>query len=273
MIQFIHPHPAGAAITLLCKTAHSPWRLTRKAGAAAPATVEDGELRAWGSRAGDQGLVIDYEGLTNGQPFSYQLFSEQDGAWLAEGSPKSATPGYRSEALYASPDFAGLVRNRLEVTLAGDLGAGKLAHSEGHIPVLSSYPQIDSVRLPVVTVILADRHAEARGVGDVVAKTLEGLEEIEQLGWLDRSTLQVTAWAPSHEHRIRLRDALQRALMLNMSIFAHAGYDLLDVSERDDQDFEQFGVPVFMSVFTVSSVHAAIVEARSNAIQTVEQLR
>lgn len=269
MIQFIHALPAGTSALLLLRTEHAPWRLVRKLDSA-PADVDDGELRLFGSQDGDLGQVIDYEGLIDGRETFYQLFSEQGGAWLPEGEPKSCTPQYLLEPLFASPDFPGLVRSRIESALAAEVAADRLYHPSGFIPVMTAYPREGSVRFPVVTVVLKDRRAEVRGVGEYIQETEQTDAWSEFQGWLDRSTLEIAVWALGHADRVRLRDAVQRALMLNLQILAAAGYDLPDISEHDDQDFERYQAPVYQSIFNLSAVHPALVRTEYRKIASIE---
>lgn len=269
MIQFIHAPSAGTSALLQLYTTTAPWRLVRKLDSA-PTDVDDGELRFFGSETGELGQVLDYEDLINGRETFYQLFAEQDGAWEPEGEPKSVTPQYLLEPLFASPDFAGLVRNRLEAAMAAEVAADLLDHPSGFIPVMTAYPREGSVRFPLVTVVLKDRHDEVRGIGDYISEQEQATAWFDSHGWLDRSVLEIAVWSLSHADRVRLRDAVQRALMHNIQIFASAGYDQLSISEHDDQDFERYSAPVFQSVFNLSALHPAVVRTEYRKIANVE---
>ena len=275
MIQFSHAPPCGnaVAISLRIPTQASAWRLLRRAdddftGAADAAAIRIAE----GGENGDEFVpVLDYTGLTNGVPAWYQEYEQIDGLWEATGDPIEVTPAYLAEPLYASPDLTSLLRERLTLALQAEVIAGRLRHESGAVPVLSAYPQIEAIRLPVVTVILTDRHAEVRGIGEIVTPdTCGGTYWDTFEGWMDSSTVQIAVWALNHEDRLRLRDAVQRAILLNLPILDAAGFDLPDLSESDSQDFESYSAPIYQSIFSLSCLHAALVRSRFSAIRIVE---
>jgi hypothetical protein len=217
--------------------------------------------------------VLDYQNLINGQVYWYQHYLQVDGDWVPSGDPVSVTPAYLAEPLYATPDLASFVRERLALGLAAEVQAGHLRHDNNAIPVLSAQPLIDAVKLPVVTVILTDRHAEVRGIGEGVLPDLwDAAENTWSVyeGWLDRSTVQVAVWSLNHQDRLRLRDAVQRVLMLNLAVFDAAGFLTPELSEADSANFESFDAPVYQSVFTLSCLHVSVVRAKVPAIRISE---
>ena len=278
MIQFLHAPPCGnaVAISLRIPAQVSAWRLLRRldddfAGESDPNAI----LIADDQGAGDFELapVLDYTGLTNGVAVWYQEYEQTDGLWEAAGDPVSATPAYLAEPLYASPDLASLLRERLTLALQAEVIAGRLRHESGGIPVLSAYPLIESIRLPVVTVILENRHAEVRGIGEIVTPdAFDGSYWDTFEGWMDRSTVQIAVWALNHEDRLRLRDAAQRAILLNLPILDAAGFLLPDLSESDSQDFESYSAPIYQSIFSLSCLHAALVRSQFSPINIVEAI-
>lgn len=271
MIQFIHAPSCGTAIRLALYTspASTRWRLLRKQGSA-PADETDGYLVHEGDRSGQLGTLLDTDDLVNGLEYSYQLFEYIDG-WQASADPRSATPAYLVEPLYASPDFVGFVQRRLESALEAEVAGGLLGHTEGFIPVMIGYPAYESVRFPVVTVILEERRPQERGVGEIISQDLwDGSVWSELEGWFDRSTLQIGVWAFNHSERRRLRDSVQRALMLNMPVMASVGYDQIEISERDAQDFESYSAPVFQTLFSLSALHSSVVRTKYLPIDSTE---
>ena len=279
-INFAHAPPCGNAVSLVImpvrrdETWASAWRLLRRfdddfiAGADDPeAVVVDA-----GAEASEMFSVFDYQGLVNGQPTWYQHYVRfDDDAWEAAGDPVSVTPAYLAEPLFASPDLAGLVRERLALGLAEEVKIGRLRHETGAIPVLTAQPLIDQVKLPVVTVILTDRRAEVRGIGEgLLPDQFDGEFWSVYEGWLDRSTVQVAVWSLNHSDRLRLRDAVQRILMLNLPVLDAAGYLTPDLSAADSADFESYGAPVFQSVFTLSCLHAALVRDQAHPLRITE---
>lgn len=280
MIQFVHALPAGNAVslTLLPVTGAAAWRLLRRtdddfAGVNDPNAklIAEGDAFASSGPMDRFQPILDFSGLVNGQPTYYQHYVQIDDAWEVSGSPVAITPAYRAEPLYASPDLAGLVRERLVLALAEEVKAGRLRHESGAIPVLLAQPLIEQVKLPLVTVILTERRAEVRSIGeDLLPDLLEGDYWSTFEGWLDRSLIQIAVWALNHEDRLRLRDAVQRILMLNLPILDAAGYITPEVSEVDSTDFESYNAPVFQSVFTLSCLHASLVRDQAPILRLTE---
>ena len=278
-INFAHAPPCGNAVSLAVMPVRrgdawaSAWRLLRRtddafAGADDPTAV----VVAEGDDASELFSVFDYQGLTNGQPTWYQHYVRfGDEPWEPHGDPVSITPAYLAEPLFASPDLAGLVRERLALGLAEEVKVGRLRHETGAIPVLTAQPLIDQVKLPVVTVILTDRRAEVRGIGEgLLPDQFDGEFWSVYEGWLDRSTLQIAVWSLNHSDRLRLRDAVQRILMLNLPVLDAAGYLTPDLSEADSADFENYGAPTFQSIFTLSCLHAALVRDQAIPLRITE---
>ena len=274
-INFAHAPPCGNAVSLTVMPVAwaTAWRLLRRldadfVGADDPAAVRVAE----GDAGREMFSVFDYQGLTNGQPTWYQHYVRfGDEPWEPAGDPVSVTPAYLAEPLYASPDLAGLVRERLALGLAEEVKAGRLRHETGAIPVLTAQPLIDQVKLPVVTVILTDRRAEVRGIGEgLLPDQFDGEFWSVYEGWLDRSTLQIAVWSLNHSDRLRLRDAVQRILMLNLPVLDAAGYLTPDLSEADSADFENYGAPTFQSIFTLSCLHAALVRDQAIPLRITE---
>lgn len=274
-INFVHAPPCGNAVSLTVMPVAwaTAWRLLRRldadfVGADDPAAVRVAE----GDAGREMFSVFDYQGLTNGQPAWYQHYVQfDDDSWEPSGDPVSVTPAYLAEPLFASPDLAGLVRERLALGLAEEVKVGRLRHETGAIPVLTAQPLIDQVKLPVVTVILTERRAEVRGIGEgLLPDQFDGEFWSVYEGWLDRSTLQIAVWSLNHSDRLRLRDAVQRILMLNLPVLDAAGYLTPDLSEADSADFENYGAPTFQSIFTLSCLHAALVRDQAIPLRITE---
>lgn len=273
MIAFAYAPPCGtaASLTLGLSADAEAWRLLRRPDEDFDATDGATVVIASGEPTGELIPILDYADLTNGVPAYYRLDERVDGAWVPSGDTAEIVPAYLAEPLYRSPDLASLMRDRLASALKAEVVAGRLRHESGEIPVLTAYPQIDSARLPLVTVILTDRRAEVRGIGEIVTPDLwEGGAWDSFEGWLDRSTIQIGVWSLNHVDRLQLRDAVQRAILLNLPILDDAGFTLPDLSESDTQDFETFGAPVYQSIFTLSALHAALVRTVTPAIRIVE---
>lgn len=270
MISFVHAPPCGNAVALTLYGAGDAWRLLRRDDADF-AGVDAGFVVAEGAELDGYYPVLDYSGLVNGQTYHYQHYAYIDGAWAVSGDPVTCVPAYVAEPLFASPDFAGLLRERLSLGLAAEVLAGRLRHASGAIPVLAANPLIESVQMPLVTVILTERRAEVRGIGEILMPDVgDGDIVTSSEGWLDRSTLQIAVWALNHDDRLRLRDAVQRVLMLNLPVIDAAGYYTPDLSEADSADFESYSAPAYQSIFTFSCLHAALVRMQTPAIKISE---
>jgi hypothetical protein len=274
MIQFAHAPPCGnaAAINLGIAPQASAWRLLRRADDDFVGEIDAGATVIAEGDDGDAYVpVLDYVGLTNGVPAWYQEYELIDGLWAAPGDPVSVTPAYLAEPLYASPDLASLLRERISLVLRAEVVAGRLRHESGAVPVLTAYPLLESIRLPVVTIILSDRHSEVRGIGEIVTPdAFDGTYWDTFEGWMDRSTVQIAVWSLNHEDRLQVRDAVQRAVMLNLPILDSAGFVLPELSESDSQDFESYSAPIYQSIFTLSCLHATLVRSQFHSIHTVE---
>ena len=263
MITHLLAPSCGAAVALQVSLdpAAERWRLLRRpdedfTGADDP----DARLIEEWTDYQPYPAVLDYTGLVNGTPVWYALYARDSGAWALSGDPATVTPAYLAEPLYTAPDLAELLRERLHSALQAEVAAQRLRHESGAIPVLVGYPQIESVRLPVVTVLLMQRAPSVRGVGELVIPDVfdpDGWNHYE--GWLDRSTVQIGVWSLNHEDRVQIRNAVQRALILNLPILDAAGFTLPDLSLSDTQDFEAFNAPIYQSVFTFSADHPALV--------------
>ncbi len=274
MITFSHAPPCGSAVSLTLRIGPKveAWRLLRRADAGFTGHDDsDAVVVETGDDCCEDPAIFDFAGLTNGVAAHYRLYVREDGVWRASGDSRSVVPAYFAEPLYSSPDLASLLRTRLFDGLRAEVASGRLAHETGAVPVLSANPLLESVRLPIVTVILAARRAEVRGIGEqVVPDAFENDFWSVFEGWLDRSTVEVTVWALNHDDRLRLRDAVQRVLMLNLPVLDAAGFLLPDISESEGSDFESFAAPIYHSVFTLSCLHAALVRSQVPPIRSVE---
>lgn len=275
MIAHLYAHPAGAAIAIQVHTDGTPWRLLRHADAESAAAddpaavlVDDGD--------GNEGYVAALDlGVANGVECVYCVYFYDGVTWSPSGEVRTITPAYFAEPLYTAPDLADFLRERLASALAAEVTAGRLRHESGAVPILSAYPQIDQVRLPIVTVILQSRRPEVRAVGELaIPDVFSDADDVwsSYEGWLDRSIAQIGVVAINHEDRRRLRDAVQRVLMLNLPILDARGFTLPELSLSDTADFEQHNTPLYQSVFSLSCVHPALVRTRFDPIRSTEAI-
>lgn len=271
MIQIATAPPCGnaAAIMVSPDRGAEAWSLLRRLDDEFDG-VDDDEAVVVATGENDD-TILDLDNLVNGTPYYYLHYCLTDDAWLPSGSIHSVTPAYRDQPSFQTPDVAGTVRQRLDLGLRAELALKRIGHPSGAIPVLTAPPQIETARLPIVTVMLEQRTSEVRGVGELIlADDFEDALWTCHEGWLDRSTLQIIVWALNPDDRARLRNAVQRVLMLNLPIFDHAGLTQIDLAESEAADFESFNAPVYQSVFSFTCLHPAIVIDRVPPINHVE---
>lgn len=271
MIQLASAPPCGNAAAILVSPDPGAlaWTLLRRLDDDFVGVDDDEAVVVASGEAEEQ--ILDVGGLSNGTPYYYLHYCLHDDEWLPSGSVHSVTPAYRDQPYFQSPDVAATVRQRLDLGLRAELALQRIGHPAGVIPVLTAPPQIETARLPIVTVMLEQRVSEVRGVGELILpdRFEDALWTCHE-GWLDRSTVQIIAWALNPDDRARLRNAIQRVLMLNLPIFDDAGLAQIDLAESEDADFESFNAPVYQSVFTFSCLHPAIVIDRVPPINHVE---
>lgn len=82
--------------------------------------------------------------------------------------------------------------------------------------------------------------------------------------------MQIIGWSLNPDDRKRLREAIQRVLMLNLPILDAAGFTLPELSESEQADFQSWNAPMYQTVFTLSCQHPSVVRARRVPIATVE---
>lgn len=271
MIQFASAPPCGNAAAILVSpdAGATSWALLRRLDDGFT-DVEDAEAVTVETGVTDD-QVLDVDDLVNGITYFYQHFCLVDDVWQVSGDPRSVIPAYCDQPLFHSPDVAATVRQRLDLGLRAELALQRLSHPSGAVPVLSAPPQLEATKPPIVTVMLERRASEARGIGELILPDIfeEELWTCHE-GWLDRSTIQIIAWALNPADRIRLRDAIQRVLMLNLPVFDNAGLTQIDIEDSEAFDFETFNAPIYQSVFSFTCLHPAIVIDRVTPIHYVE---
>lgn len=274
MIQFLHALPAGNAASITLDPHGVPWVLLRRTDDAFTGYPDaSARLISAGDGSESSHTVLDYSGLTNGVPVWYRMYFNVDGVWEANEEPESVTPAYESQPRFQIPDPVTLVRQRLELGLAGEVAAGNIRHSRGAIPVLRSPPVVDNVAFPCVTVLLESTTPEERGIGDIITPDWYDSEADRwesYTGWLDRTRIQIGCWSLNAEERDELRRAVQKILTLNLPIFDDGQMSLIEFPPTEIFDPVSFGVPVYQAVFAFSCLHPSLVRDRYHSIHSVE---
>jgi len=275
MISIAQSLPSGAAVLLSITAPQCEWVVLRREDASFSGFPDLNAVVVGSGQTLDTLPieVIDYQGLINGQTYWYQLYTLQSNSWVAVAGPLSAIPAYQAQTQFEIIEPVELVRERLEVGLAGEVALGNLNHPLGAVPVLRSPPIVDHVVFPCITVLLETRAPDVRGIGEMVLpdQFLSDEDAWEHYqGWLDRSVIQITAWSLNAEERALLRRAIQSILIVNFPVFADAGLTLIDFPTSDNFDPQSFGVPIYQAVFQFSCQHPAITTTRLPIVHHVE---
>jgi hypothetical protein len=269
MISVLEPLPIGNAIRVLMtpSTGAVQWTLLRKladdfAGVSDPAAV----VIYSGS---DAISVLDQASLVNGVPVYYKLYEFDGRNWNATPT-LSATP--RATDLDLAPDVQELVRARLELALRASVAAGAIAGRAGYVPCFTAPPEFDQKRFPFVVVHHNVSRSDTRALGEGLSPDTYdsgSVQWVSSEGWLDRWVLDVTALSLNPDERIALRKAVRAAVVGNLPVFDDAGMVDIDFSMSDSEDFEGYGVPVYMANGSFSCLAPIVLVGTRPAIRDV----
>lgn len=200
--------------------------------------------------SGDNQEVID-DTVDNGVIYHYQVFYFDGSAWDLSAPSVSITPNMAFTPAYNDPLL--IVRDRLDKGLAGVLTANYF-DVDAPVPVLLSSPSIETARLPMVTVHIAEDVVAEQ----FVAVNLDG--DPDDLGWLSKATIQIMAWGLNGDERNALRWAIRIVLMANQDYFSDKGLIEIEVTQSDEEDYERYNAPMYLSqtLFTCQ-YHEALV--------------
>lgn len=270
MIYYVRSLPAGTSVQVWL-TPPSGTRRTRvlRRGSDAFSSWDDPGAAVVLDTA-DERVVVDAQGLANGQLVYYKPYYWNGTAWTTAPTV-SATPGLTFSDLGIDPLL--FVRQRLDDGLRGLVVANRLRHPKGHIQVLAALPALDDVTLPVVTVALVRETPLDRVLGDRPSPghlDLDDFEWHDADGWLARVQLHVTAFTFNVEERIYLRRAIRNVIIANLDVFENHGLHEVEFSQEDMDDVQNYNAPMFLSVGTFSCVTAAATGREEAAIRTVE---
>lgn len=266
MISFADPLAAGRAVRLIVSPPPGAvrWRVLRRVSDSFTGPDDPGALLV---SDGQDHCIIDLTGLENGRPYYYRDYAQVGAGWIASETV-AVTPAY-SAAAYG-PDPLSLVRERLDGGLQAELAAGRLAHVENRIEVLTAPPLWERTVFPVVTVQLIEDRAVEWGIGADYPDTYLAPDWREYDGWIAGCNLQITGWSLNPDERIGLRQALQRIVAANLPILASQGLANIDFSLRDAEDFEAYEAPVYFSHITLSAQYFALAGHTVDEISEVE---
>lgn len=246
-IRLILTPPAGA----------SRWRVLRRTADTFSGHDDAGAVLVHDGRDNN---LIDTQALVNGVAYFYRAYWFDGTAWNATLSV-SVTP--EASVIDWSADVLTKLRERLAAGLAVEVAKGTLRHSRNLIQVLNAPPLADSVTFPVVTIRLQSETPSEHGIGDDIPGFVRGddtyLEWGESEGWLSRVTVEICGWSLNPDERLEMRKAIRRIVLANQPVFDDYGWVLIELEQRDQDDFEQFNAPVYQTFGTFSCTAPAVV--------------
>lgn len=248
MIAYIAPHAAGNAIRLLL---HPPmpatsWRVLRKL---TDTFTGPNDPDAFVVYDGDGRYFLDLRGLVNNTAVYYRVYYFTDGVLLSETPTKSVTP--KSTFGFQSTDAVSIVRDRLDLGLQSLVARGILKHPRSLIPVMIASPLLEEIVPPLVTVHKTSDVPGARGLGELLeTEQVEGGGDLAE-GWLSDYQLNIIGWSLNSDQRKLLGDAIKHVLIANLPIFEACELDLITTQFSDQEDFETYQVPMYMSNCTM----------------------
>ena len=225
--------------------------------------------------------VIDYNNLSNSSTYSYAAFGYNSTTALWSSSTVidvTVTPSADSEG----PDPLDFLVSRINNGLQVEVSAQRLQPKTGRIPVVTAPPQTANTPMPIVSVHLDIDSSAERFIGEQVGKEVAvnpddpGATDdtsrywLDSEGWLSRWTSTITGWSQNPDERNSLRKSLKRIIMGNLPIFDEAGMLQVDLSINDSEELEAFGIPLYMTVQTVTCLAPAKLTGRFPDIDDVE---
>jgi len=214
--------------------------------------------------SGAEVSVIDIAALSNGTEYFYQPFYFDGTSWSTAPS-MSVMPGLTF--VNRSVDVLSLVRDRIDVGLAGLIAGGLLQPANGIIPVLTASPQLEDTIFPVVTVHMTSDTEDDQFIGnDFIGGTFGGGIITETDGYMSNVTLEIVVWAKNGDERLALREALKSVLIANNPIFA--ANELQEITQQfsDMEDFQSYNIPMYMTNCTMRCLAPSAVTNDSTSI-------
>lgn len=267
-ISLIQSVPVGNALRLFLSppAAAKSWRVLRRPSDAFSGHDDPGAYVAY---EGKEKAVTDAFGLYNGVEFFYRVYYWTGAEWLASSTAKAVPrPHYSDQSI----DVLSIVRDRLDLGLQTYVDAGQLQHPRGHIPVMTAAPSVEEANWPIVTIHLSSDSSSNRAIGEMLQDDMFSANEYEwhsYEGVLSQWQLSIIAWCLNSDERILLRKALKTLLIANFSIFDSFGIVLPALQFSDQEDFVNYGAPVYQAICTFSCVAPSQVDGTDSAIREV----
>lgn len=266
-IWFIEPLAVGNALRVHVKPPAGTdyMRLLRNQTGAFSGPNDAGATLVWDGDGGAPEAILDASGLINGATYHYRLYYNE-GATYADAS---AIPLARYEDQGA--DALTVLMQRLSAGLGVEVARGVLQPGSGAIPVQNAPPLWDATPMPVVTVHLQSDSQAERALGELLLSDIELADSwLESEGFLVRSQISIVGWSLNPDERLTLRRAIKRILTANLPVFEGLGLQLVEWTQRDQEDMQSYNAPVFQVVTDFSCLTAANVTGPVGKIEDVQ---
>ncbi len=208
--------------------------------------------------------------------YTYMAFAYRAPEWLASATRDiTVNPTLQDDPI----DVVDYVVQRIDVGLQNELRAGRLQSEHGIIPVFTGPPQSQTPAFPLVTVHCDAITSDERAIGEHIAPDLldtPGPPEhnagqwLIGEGWLSKISITITGYSLNLTERTRLRSALRRIIQGNLQIFSSVGMFNIDFSQHDQEDFESYNVPIYMTVGTFTAVSPEIAIGTTHPIDNTD---
>jgi hypothetical protein len=261
MISLIQPLSVGNAVRVIITPASNAviyWRLLRRTSNAFTGPDDQGAVVVADNTADN--MILDAVALVNGTQYFYLDYGWDGTEWIA-GTVYTATPAtsYQDDGV----DPLTIVEGRLSLGLAAQVAAGALSPASGAIQVTTApFGNPDGVVFPTVSVHVDSVNPIHRALGEEILPdvsfsdgTWPGSE-----GWFARTTLRISAFSFNGDERNALRRAIRGIIQANLSVFDDACLTENEFSQTDNEDFQSFAAPAYMTVAMFSCTSPAFVQ-------------
>jgi len=189
---------------------------------------------------------IDTDQLVNGTNYYYLDFELISGSWVA-GKSVLVVPA--SAYIDESVDIVSMLLDRIQLGVDEEILAERIKPSSKTIKVVNSPPLFDNVSWPIVGIHLDSESPHTRSIGenyDFDTEISNGVDE--RRGFYSESNVSIVAWSANPDQRILMRNIIRRILIANSEVFSmRFGVSLPEATFRDDEDFQSWSIPVYMS--------------------------
>jgi len=270
VISLTQPLPAGNAVRvyLTPPTGAAWWRVLRRTADAFTGPTDAGAVVV--ADQCDDNVVLDTTALENGTTYYYRAYYWTGSTWQDSGASKTAVP----DATYQGDDVdpQTLIRDRLALGMAVEVQRQALKPASGKVPVITApFSLPDSITFPCISVHLEEDTRADRSVGEIhfpgEADGMGAWRDTE--GFLSQITLAVVGVSLNPDERIALRQAIQRVLAINAPVFDAAGLVLCQFSQKDSEQFQEQGAPLYLTEGTFTCLAPSYVTAPVPVITTV----